>query len=127
VLDDEADGDVEPVLVVDDVGGLVAVAEAVVVLAVGVGVTPSLSTVKAARRMELARCDHFRTAVIVCRPSASFAVSKARAERSNHSISPPEGKKMRNRYLDHWENQSADIVDHQYRLDVAICFGVQHG
>jgi len=79
VLDDEADGDVEPVLVVDDVGGLVAVAEAVVVL-VGVGVKTSLSTVKAARRMELARCDHFRTAVIVCRPSASFAVSKARAE-----------------------------------------------
>ena len=82
MLDDEADGDVEPVLVVDDVGGLVAVAEAVVVLAVGVGVTPSLSTVKAARRMELARCDHFRTAVIVCRPSASFAVSKGFAEPS---------------------------------------------
>jgi hypothetical protein len=82
VLDDEADADVEAVLEVDDVGGLVAVAEAVVVLVVGVGVTPSLSTVKAARRMEVARYDHVRTAVIVCGPPTSFAVSKGFAEPS---------------------------------------------
>jgi len=80
VLDDEADADIEAVLEVDDVGGLVAVAEVVVV--VGVGVTPSLSTVKAARRMELAPSDHVRTAVIVCGPPTSFAVSKGFAEPS---------------------------------------------
>jgi hypothetical protein len=83
-----ADCDVEAVaewlavLEGDVVGDLVAVAEGVAVLGVGVGVTPSLSTVKAARRMEVAPCDHFRTAVIVCGPSRSFAVSKGFAEPS---------------------------------------------
>jgi hypothetical protein len=67
----EADADVE------------AVADAVALMVLGGGVVAtSLSTVKVARRMEVAPCDHVRTAVIVCRPSPSFAVSKGRAEPS---------------------------------------------
>jgi hypothetical protein len=63
------------------VGGFVAEPEALMVLAGGV-VTPSLSTVKAARRIEVAPYDHLRTAVIVCGPSTSVAVSKGCAEPS---------------------------------------------
>jgi hypothetical protein len=83
-----ADGDVEAlaewlaVLEVDGAGGLVAVGEAVAVLVVGVGVMPWLSTVKLARRMEVPPDRHVRTAVIVCRPSPSLAVSKGFAEPS---------------------------------------------
>jgi hypothetical protein len=88
-LDDEADADVELVPEADAVGGFVAEADALVVLVGGV-VTPSLSTVKAARRMDLAPYDHFRTAVMVCRPSMSFAVSKGRAEPS--LAVPPKSK-----------------------------------
>jgi hypothetical protein len=80
--DAEAVAEWVAVLEVGDDGGLVAGAEAVVVLVVGVGVTPSLSTVKAARRMEVAPRDHVRTAIILCGPSASFAVSKGFAEPS---------------------------------------------
>jgi hypothetical protein len=88
-LDDEADADVEAVPEADAVGGFVAEADALMVLTGGV-VAPSLSTVKAARRMELAPYDHLRTAVIVCRPSTSFAVSKGRAEPS--FAVPPKSK-----------------------------------
>ena len=65
----------------DAVGGFVAEGDALVVLGGGV-VATSLSTVKVARRTEVAPYDHFRTAVIVCRPSASVAVSKGCAEPS---------------------------------------------
>jgi hypothetical protein len=88
-LDGEADADVETVPEADAVGGVVAEADALMVLAGGV-VAPSLSTVKAARRMELAPYDHLRTAVIVCRPSTSFAVSKGCAEPS--LAVPPKSK-----------------------------------
>ena len=71
-----ADGDVEAVVEADAVGGFVAEVDALLVLGGGV-VAISLSTVKVARRIEVAPCRHFRTAVILCRPSASFAVSKA--------------------------------------------------
>jgi len=80
-LDDEADADVEAVPEADAVGGFVAEADALMVLGGGV-VAPSLSTVKVARRMELAPYDHLRTAVILCRPSTSFAVSKGIADPS---------------------------------------------
>jgi hypothetical protein len=76
-LEADADGDA----VVDVVGGLVAEADGLVVLGGGVAAT-SLSTVKVARRTEVARCDHVRTAVIRCRPSTSFAVSKGIADPS---------------------------------------------
>jgi hypothetical protein len=59
----------------------VAVAEAdpLVVLAVGAGATFSLSTVKAARRLETVRFRQVNTTLIVCDPSASFVVSYGRA------------------------------------------------
>ena len=76
-LDGGADVEVEADAVVD----FVADGDALMVLAGGV-VTPSLSTVKVARRNETAPCDHFKTAVIVCRPSASLPVSNGRAEPS---------------------------------------------
>jgi hypothetical protein len=83
-LDDEADADVEAVLEVDADGGFVAVAEAdpLVVLAVGAGVTLSLSTVKAARRLEAVPSRQVKTTLIVCDPSTSFVVSYWRAVRS---------------------------------------------
>jgi hypothetical protein len=71
------------------VGGFVAEADALIVLVGGV-VAPSLSTVKVARRMELTPYDHLRTAVIVCGPSASVAVSKGCAEPS--LAVPPKSK-----------------------------------
>ena len=67
--------------VADVVGGFVTEGDALMVLGGGV-VAPSLSTVKVARRMEVPRCDHVRTAVIACRPSTSFSVSKGRADPS---------------------------------------------
>jgi hypothetical protein len=77
------EGDAEDVVVgeVDVVGDLVAEGDALVVLGDGVG-SVWLSTVKVARRTEVRPRDHFRTAVIVCCPSASVAVSKGRAEPS---------------------------------------------
>jgi len=79
-LDDEAEGDVEAVLEVDADGGFVAVAKAEpLVVAVGAGVTPSLSTVKAARRLEVLPPRQVKTILIVCDPSTSFVVSYGRA------------------------------------------------
>jgi hypothetical protein len=76
-LDDEAEADAEAVLEVDADGGFVAVAEAdpLVVLAVGAGITPSLSTVKAARRLVALPFRQVKTTLIVCDPSPSFVVS----------------------------------------------------
>jgi len=88
-LDDEADAEVEAVAGADVGGDFVTEADALFVPEGGV-VTPSLSTVNVARRMDFARYDHFRTAVIVCRPSASFAVSNGRAEPS--LAVPPKSK-----------------------------------
>jgi hypothetical protein len=63
------------------VGGFVGEADALVVFVGGV-VAPPLSTVKAARRTERPPYDHLRTAVIVCGPSTSVAVSNGYAEPS---------------------------------------------
>lgn len=76
-----AELDNEAVADADVVGGFVAEADALVVLVGGI-VAPSLSTVKVARRMVLARYDHLRTAMMVCVPSPRLAVSKGRAEPS---------------------------------------------
>jgi hypothetical protein len=80
-LDDEADAGVEAVLEVDADGGFVAVAGAdpLVVLAVGAGVTLSLSMVKAPRRLEVVPSRQVKTALIVCDPSTNFVVSYGRA------------------------------------------------
>jgi hypothetical protein len=59
----------------DVVGGAVVAVGAVV----GVGFTPPLWTLKCPRRVEVVPSDHFRTARIVCEPSASFEVSSAGA------------------------------------------------
>jgi hypothetical protein len=82
--DDEAEAAVEAVLEVDADGGLVAVAEAdpLVVPPVGADVTPSLSTVKVARRLEVLPPRQVKTTLIVCDPSTSFVVSYERAEPS---------------------------------------------
>jgi hypothetical protein len=65
----------------DVVGDVVVEVDGLTVLG-GSVVATSLSTVKVARRTEVLRCDHVRTAVIVCRPSARFAVSKGMADPS---------------------------------------------
>jgi hypothetical protein len=78
-LDDEAEADVEAGLEVDADGGSVAEADPLVVLVVGAGVTPSLSTMKAARRLEALPFRQVKTTLIVCDPSASFVVSYGRA------------------------------------------------
>jgi hypothetical protein len=80
---------VEAVPEADAVGGFVAEADALMVLGGGV-VAPSLSTVKVARRMEVLPRDHLRTAVMVCGPSSSVAVSKGCAEPS--LAVPPKSK-----------------------------------
>ena len=72
----DPDGDAVGDAVVD----LVGEADGLTVLGGAVGV--AWSTVNVARRTEVLRCDHVRTAVIVCRPSPRFAVSKGVADPS---------------------------------------------
>jgi hypothetical protein len=104
-LDDEADAEVEAVAGADVGGDFVAEADALLVPPGGV-VTPPLLTVNVARRMDFARYDHFRTAVIVCGPSVSFAVSKGRAVPS--LAVPPRSKgcttSVRTGFLDRHES-----------------------